>query len=123
MEVSKDEVLARNMPRVTSFCKESGMTEAEAWKTWGAEKEFGPFTGPADWNKFLVGANIFAGMQNFTKDEKDTFVIDSGIGCKGTIPGIESVLGLPHIENPDLAKVTEVNHKRQGENMRMKPIY
>jgi len=62
MEVSKEEVLARNMPRVTSFCKESGMTEAEAWKTWGAEKEFGPFTGPADWNKFLVGANIFAGM-------------------------------------------------------------
>ena len=122
IEVTKEETLERNMPRVAKFCKEAGMTEEQAWAAWGCEARYGPLKGPEDWAKILCEDKLRKGMQNFTPDEKDTFVIDSGVKCAGTVPGLEKELGLTHVENVDIDTISELNYKRGGENMKQKAI-
>jgi len=36
----------------------------------------------------------------------------------GTIPGLERVLGLSHIENPDIDAVSQINNDRAGESIK-----
>lgn len=57
-------------------------------------------------------------MENFTEEETDCFVIDSGIKSAGTIPGLEKELGLPHVENPDIEAVCQLNFDRGGESLK-----
>jgi hypothetical protein len=102
-QTTEDEVVARNKPRVEQFCKASGCTDKEAWYQWGADKKYGDFVdGEDNWKKMFLDINFMKGMENFTEEETDCFVIDSGIKSAGTIPGLEKELGLPHIENPDI---------------------
>jgi hypothetical protein len=38
IQVTEDEVIARNMPRVDDFCKAAGKTPEDAWVMWGCDK-------------------------------------------------------------------------------------
>jgi len=55
-------------------------------------------------------------------DEPDCYRVDSGISSAGTIPGLEKVLGLKHIDNPDVKAVAQLNNTRAGESIKQKPI-
>lgn len=55
-------------------------------------------------------------------DEPDCLRVDSGISSAGTIPGLEKVLGLKHIDNPDVKAVAQINNDRAGESIKQKAI-
>lgn len=123
-QVTEDEVVARNLPRVQQFCKASNFTEKEAWYQWGCDKKYGDFVdGEDNWKKMFLDINFMNGMENFTEEETDCFVIDSGKKSAGTIPGLEKELGLPHIENPDIQAVCQLNFDRAGESLKVRLVY
>lgn len=47
-------------------------------------------------------------------------MIDTGLSCAGTIPGLERELGLPHIENPDVKALSQINYDRGGASIKAK---
>jgi len=119
--VTEDEVIARNKPRVHEFCKAADKTEAEAWVMWGCVEKYGEWDeGIDNWAKVFLEMNFLNGMQDFEEDETDCFMIDSGIASAGTIPGLERELSLPHIENPDVKAVSQINFDRGGASIKKK---
>jgi len=119
--VTEAEVVARGKPRVIEYCKATGRTEAEAWKRWGCVEKYGEWDeGIDNWEKLFLEMNWLNGIQDFEEDETDCFMIDSGIASAGTIPGLERELGLPHIENPDVKAVSQINFDRGGASIKKK---
>ena len=120
-KVTEEEVVARNKPRIAEFCKAAGKTEAEAWVMWGCEEKYGKFIeGGDNWAKIFLEINFMPGMEDFVEGETDCHVIDSGIASAGTVPGLERELGLPHIENPDIKAICQINFDRSGVNIKIK---
>lgn len=66
----------------------------------------------------FLAQNFQNGMQNVGRNEPNTFRIDSGIKSAGTIPGLERVLGLAHIEDADAAAVAAINNERAAVSMK-----
>jgi hypothetical protein len=66
--------------------------------------------------------NFEEGFQDLQAGEPDCYRVDSGIDSAGTIPGLEKVLGLKHIENPDAKAVAQLNNDRAGESIKQKAI-
>jgi len=97
IEVTRDEVVARNMPRVEDFCKEAGVEPAEAWKMWQCHEQYGEYTGIECWTKMFLAIDFIGSFGGITAGEPDSFIIDSGLKSAGTLPGLEKCLGLPHI--------------------------
>ena len=85
--------------------KEAGLTPEAAWKEWGMEDKFGPY-GPDCWEKEFNQLDFIFGFEGFKPGEKNCYTIDSGHMSAGTVPGLEKVLGLPHIDKPDIEAVT-----------------
>ena len=122
-KVTAEEIVARNKPRVTEFCKAAGKTEAEAWVMWGLEEKHGKFVeGVNNWQKIFLEFNFLNGMEDFVEGETDCHVIDSGIASAGTVPGLERELGLSHIENPDIKAVCQINFDRGGVSIKAKQV-
>jgi hypothetical protein len=46
------------------------------------------------------------------ENEPFCYTIDSGKNSVGTIPGLEKCFNLNHIENPDIAAVSQMNYGR-----------
>ena len=86
----------------------------------GYEKDYGPFEGSKSWEKVLLRFDAFAGFEEPTPDEPDSFTIDSGDISVGTIPGLEKVFGLSHIEDPEVERIKGINHTRAGTSMQAK---
>lgn len=69
------------------------------------EAKYGEY-GPGCWEKEFNELDFISGFEAFKPDEKDCYTIDSGHMSAGTIPGLEKVLNLKHIEKPDIEAVT-----------------
>jgi hypothetical protein len=121
IDVTKAELVSRNMPRVEDFAKAAGKTSKEVWELWECEKKHGPYV-EGCWDKLFLDNDYTVGFQNVTEAEPDTFRLDSGIKSVGTIPGLEKVLGLKHIEDPDIKAVCAINNERAGENIKQKEL-
>lgn len=116
--VTKEEYVERAMPRVRDFCKATGNTEEQAWTAWGCDAIHGEFA-EGCWAKVFLSSDPFLVFEDLTEEEKqkDSFFIDSGKACAGTIPGLESALGLSHIETVDLDAIKQINVQRVGANL------
>jgi len=78
IEVTRDEVVARNMPRVNDFCKAAGVEPAAAWEKWGCLRH-GEYTGPECWAKMFLAIDFIAAFEGITEGEPDCYKIDSGL--------------------------------------------
>jgi len=87
---------------------------------WHCDAVYGEYTGPECWTKLFLAIDFVGGYEGILEGEPDSFKIDSGIGSVGTIPGLEKCLGLPHIKNPFVKAVCDVNNKRAGVNINQK---
>jgi hypothetical protein len=94
------------------------MTEEQCWAAWGCEKEFGPLDKDS-WSKVFLKNDMVSCMKGFSENEPFCYTVDSGVASAGTIPGLEKVLGLPHVESPDLAAVSQINFDRVGVSMKI----
>jgi len=60
IDVAREEILARNMPRVAAFCKAADKTEEECWAMWGCEKTHGAYH-EGCWEKVFLKWDPFKG--------------------------------------------------------------
>jgi hypothetical protein len=93
IDVTKEEYIERSMPRVRDFCNATGKTEEEAWSAWHLGMDYGPY-GEGCWERLFLKNDYFGCFEPLTESEKDSFKVDSEKDCSGTVPGLQSILGL-----------------------------
>jgi hypothetical protein len=54
---------------------------------------YGPY-GEGCWERLFLKNDYFGCFEPLSESEKDSFYVDSGKDCSGTVPGLQSVLGL-----------------------------